>query len=91
MTEILSELEKQFFSRAEILITYSDENISIVNQYKWEEYIFYCDVDTWTIQWGDTELTINVCEVVNVSYDEDEDTYELKFANGETISISILN
>ena len=91
MTEFLSELKTQLISHPEVLIIYSDENISIVNQYKWEEYIFDCDVNTWTIQWGDTELTINVCEVVNVSYDEDEDTYELKFANGETISISILN
>ena len=91
MTEFLSELKTQLISHPEVLIIYSDENVSIVNQYKWEEYVFDCDVNTWTIQWGDTELTINVCEVVNVSYDEDEDTYELKFANGETISISILN
>ena len=91
MTKFLSGLKTQLISHPEVLIIYSDENINIVNQYKWEEYIFDCDVNTWTIQWGDTELTINVCEVVNVSYDEDEDTYELKFANGETISISILN
>ena len=91
MNEILSELKTQLISHPEVLIIYSDENISIVNQYKWEEYVFDCDVNTWTIQWGDTELTINVCEVVNVGYDEDEDTYELKFTNGETISISILN
>lgn len=91
MTEFLSELKTRLISHPEVLIIYSDENISIVNQYKWEEYIFDCDMDTWTIEWGGTELTINVCKVVNVSYDEDEDTYELKFANGETISISILN
>lgn len=91
MNEISSELKTQLISHPELLIIYSNENISIVNQYKWEEYVFDCDMDTWTIQRGGTELTINVCEVVNVSYDEDEDTYELKFANGETISISILN
>lgn len=91
MTEFLSELKTQLISHPEVLIIYSDENISIINQYKWEEYVFDCDANTWTIHWGDTELTINVCEVVNASYDEDEDTYELKFANGETISISILN
>ena len=91
MTEFLSELKTQLISHPEVLIIYSDENINIVNQYKWEEYIFDCDVNTWTIQWDDTELTINVCEVVNVSYDEDEDTYVLEFTNGETISISILN
>ena len=91
MTDILSKLEKQLLSCAEVLIIYSDENISIVNQYKWEEYVFDWDANTWTIQWGDTELTINVCEVVNVSYDEDGDTYVLEFTNGETISISILN
>ena len=91
MTDILSELEKQLLSYAEVLIIYSDKNINISSLYKWEEYIFDCDMDTWTIGWGGTELTINICEVVNVSYDEDEDAYELKFANGETISISILN
>ncbi len=91
MTEFLSELKTLLISHPEVLIIYSDENISIINQYKWEEYVFDCDTNTWTIQWGDTELTINVCEVVNASYDEDEDTYVLEFTNGETISISILN
>jgi len=91
MTDILSELEKQLLSCAEVLITYSDENISIVNQYKWEEYIFYCDVDTWTIQWEGTEFTINICEVANASYDEVDDTYTLEFNSGNGMSISIMN
>lgn len=91
MNEILSELRTQLLSCAEVLIIYSDKNINISSLYKWEEYIFDCDMDTWTIGGGGTEFTINVCEVVNVSYDEDGDTYVLEFTNGETISISILN
>ena len=91
MNEILSELRTQLLSHPEVLIIYSDENISIVNQYKWEEYIFDCDVDTWTIEWGDTELTINVCEVVNANYDDVDDTYILEFTSGKGMSISIMN
>lgn len=91
MTKILSELSRQLNSYAEILLIYSDENMNIVNQYKWMEYEFYETTDIWTIEFGQTEININICEVVNADYDEDEEMYELEFNSGNYLSVSILN